>query len=1512
MKRQSIRVLVAALCLITSSTLVSDTEAPTAAPSGGPLLTGSCSPKLRLGTKKLPVIAGKYSDTGADPFGVAALQSALQPQPGSQNPGLGEYYSEVSYGQFSIDVKVYGTPSGGLLTADADANWYVGPTNVHCQGECSSSHPGDYVRSILTKLEDNNPDFDWGQYDNDGPDGSPNSGDDDGVIDWIVIVFPTRDCSWFVNSTDPTRDNMRSRFDKLSFRGGVYTTRHQSARPDQSNFVVNQFNLCPLLSSDPDNTRITEIGVYAHELGHALGIHDLGVNPGPASWCCSPRSSIPQGVGFWDLMGWGAWGVIGDNTTFYCAVPGIAPGLPVGQIHPDKPTHMSAQTKAALGWLAPEVVSQLGHTSITLHAVEQYPEAVKVYPWGQSSQSEYFLIEYRKAAQSNSAYKFDRWLPGDGLAIWRVTNPDCFCDDGSLPCQPSGTDDIGLELVEAGCGSLMVGYGDGGDLFPGTNNVTFVDDNRDLCYKALRTYRDRATGITISEIQEQPDGSVTFDINIAPPPTATPTSPFTAMTFPLTQNVRGISLADVDKDGFIDLYLTKNASHANELDFGTGASFTLGLTPPLLANPFDGRSASFADLDNKGNLGLCIANQSADGLGNPSTIIFGTGCSTQSSCAFSAWPTSIKGMFRVATWSDYNRDGYVDLFLLGRDNFIYKSDTSKSKFTLDTATGITVPADFDVYDAVWGDYDGDRDDDLLLIGMTYGCPDCLPAAIAPVSKPPLFFRNNGPIATPRFSLASLGATIDNTPISAACWLDYNNDYSSTDNSNPTDDIGLDLFVGRDSPGGPSGDLYDLLFQNIGNGTLREVSSTTSKIQHLGKTSSVVPWDFDNDGNIDLFVMDYGLRTGGCPRSVLYRNTGQFIAGPVFVEIDANQPDGFHTTRQEADKVATADINNDGFVDLVLADPTAGVTPFINAYPEVSSNNWFQVALVGGGSTHSNRSAIGAEVEIVAGGKTQTRWISGGRAGAQDWSVASFGLGSSSTVDRLRVYWPRINPAGQPTYTEIQNLCANQRVYVNELPVHGVISTNTVWAGEVHLDGDVQVASGATLTIKPCTTIYAAANSSAYDVAGGINGKVDIVVEGQLQANGLPSQLITFRSTGSSENDWGSLSIISGASASISWAQIRHSQNGISAISSGTWAISNCTFDNNFVDVTVGGSTSSGLIDHCSFDVGYGDGVYLQSGTPSVTIQNSSFNGGAASVSGIHIAADNIAPIIDGNLLWGFTSIGDYSGYAIFLEKGNTILRENDIRRSRIGIYVTSGNPVIGQVNLGNQISGCTSGIYAKCIKNGGTCPSGCSLSVSARYNIITTNIDGVVADRTAAVDLGNSSINGMNDIYDNQSHCIVNLTNCGTVSAIGNYWNTGGCTQPTCKQGLVDTAHPLCASGSGGRCRNCLPPAMPISPGQVVETTPRRTALVGIHPNPFNPTTTVDFELKESTWTTISIYNVSGQLVRVESLGTQPAGQHNWVWRGTDQNGNSVSSGVYFVVLRAGAVTDRKKAVLLK
>jgi hypothetical protein len=130
--------------------------------------------------------------------------------------------------------------------------------------------------------------------------------------------------------------------------------------------------------------------------------------------------------------------------------------------------------------------------------------------------------------------------------------------------------------------------------------------------------------------------------------------------------------------------------------------------------------------------------------------------------------------------------------------------------------------------------------------------------------------------------------------------------------------------------------------------------------------------------------------------------------------------------------------------------------------------------------------------------------------------------------------------------------------------------------------------------------------------------------------------------------------------------------------------------------------------------------------------------------------------------------------------------------------------------------------------------------------------------------------------------------------------------------GSVDANEIWCpGSGEPGGCHSC--PQGSSGAQEVPKRTRQNpTMLTSVAPNPFNPETTIGFELGASLQPEIAIYNVTGQLVRIERMGPQPAGHHTWVWDGRDRNGSSVGSGVYFVVLKAGVVTDVRKAVLLK
>ncbi len=93
---------------------------------------------------------------------------------------------------------------------------------------------------------------------------------------------------------------------------------------------------------------------------------------------------------------------------------------------------------------------------------------------------------------------------------------------------------------------------------------------------------------------------------------------------------------------------------------------------------------------------------------------------------------------------------------------------------------------------------------------------------------------------------------------------------------------------------------------------------------------------------------------------------------------------------------------------------------------------------------------------------------------------------------------------------------------------------------------------------------------------------------------------------------------------------------------------------------------------------------------------------------------------------------------------------------------------------------------------------------------------------------------------------------------------------------------------------------------------PARFALHPNRPNPFNPTTTITYDLPRTSAVRLAIYDVSGREVRTLLDATQPAGSHLAVWDGRNARGEPAASGVYFYRLRAGDFVETKKMVLLK
>ncbi len=93
---------------------------------------------------------------------------------------------------------------------------------------------------------------------------------------------------------------------------------------------------------------------------------------------------------------------------------------------------------------------------------------------------------------------------------------------------------------------------------------------------------------------------------------------------------------------------------------------------------------------------------------------------------------------------------------------------------------------------------------------------------------------------------------------------------------------------------------------------------------------------------------------------------------------------------------------------------------------------------------------------------------------------------------------------------------------------------------------------------------------------------------------------------------------------------------------------------------------------------------------------------------------------------------------------------------------------------------------------------------------------------------------------------------------------------------------------------------------------PARVALEGNRPNPFNPATTIRFTIPDEGRVDLTVYDVSGRLVKRLLSGTFPAGEKSAAWNGTDSNGNPVAAGVYFCRLEADGKQMHRKMVLVR
>jgi immune inhibitor A len=239
------------------------------------------------------------------------------------------YYLWTSYGMLNITGEVFG--------------WFQLP-ELHSYYANNERGMGPYPNNARKMVEDAvdaaNSSVDFSRFDNDGPDGIPDSGDDDGVVDFLMVVHGGQGYEWTMSPED-----IHSHAAAISAR-----------RVDGVDVMA--------YATEPEDGKV---GTFAHELGHLLGLPDL-----------YDVTSNTYGLGMCSLMSYGSWGG-GDGS---------------------RPVGLDAWSKIKIGFVEPVVVDT-NIVGYELPCIEDEPRILRLWSEAEAG-PQYFLVENREAQSWDS------------------------------------------------------------------------------------------------------------------------------------------------------------------------------------------------------------------------------------------------------------------------------------------------------------------------------------------------------------------------------------------------------------------------------------------------------------------------------------------------------------------------------------------------------------------------------------------------------------------------------------------------------------------------------------------------------------------------------------------------------------------------------------------------------------------------------------------------------------------------------------------------------------------------------------------------------------------------------------------------------------------------------------------------------------------------------------------------------------------------------------------------------
>ena len=428
----------------------------------------------------------------------------------------------------------------------------------------------------------------------------------------------------------------------------------------------------------------------------------------------------------------------------------------------------------------------------------------------------------------------------------------------------------------------------------------------------------------------------------------------------------GVTVGDYDNDGYDDLFITalgqNHLFHNNHNGTFSDVTKQAGLSG---LNEFS-TSAAFFDYDRDGKLDLVVGNYVQWSVeGDLTCTLDGT---HKSYCT----PESYKGS-SVRLWHNLGNGRFEDA-------------TAKAKLYDPTSKTLGIAL---------VDYNGDGWPDLLMANDT---------------QPNKLYVNNG------------NGTFTEKGVQAG--IAYSEDGVARAG------MGIDA-ADYDRSGRPSVVISNFsnqmmsLYHNEGKGLFVDEAprSEVGRDSLLTLGFSCFFIDYDNDGWPDIFVANGHIEDDieKIQKRIKYRQPPHLfrnLDGHGFQEVNAQMGAAFDTPRV-ARGAAVADINNDGYLDLLLMTNNGPAVLFRN---DGGTNQSVRVKLIG---TRSNRDGIGAVVRITAGNEKQWQMLHSGGYLSQSELVLTFGLSNTTRVNTMEVTWP----SGQ--VDRLSNVDAGQTVVVEE-------------------------------------------------------------------------------------------------------------------------------------------------------------------------------------------------------------------------------------------------------------------------------------------------------------------------------------------------------------------------------------------------------------------------------------------------------------------------------------------------